>query len=403
MCYIISFLTWLVLTGLLNNVAFAETTYIVHIGLEGSFYDPPALIAAKGDIVIFSFDGLLHGVTQSSFENPCVPLPGGFNSGLYGNGANSTAPVPVWALHITDDTKPIYYFCQGIVPASHCSRGMAGAINPPSNTVFQDFLSRAKAVTGTPAPSVGVTLSGIGAFATNSPTPTITMAPTTTVSSTSSSSNTPTVTQTLRSSSHTNKGAVIGGAVGGTMAAMLLCLIVLFFIWYRRIRRQSQRTPSEQHPKESYEKSPDVHHAGYGEYNAQVPYHNNQQDSRRLGELETYAGQPVGVTSLRSDPVEQHQNIGVSLSDNRLTQHSASTGQDLAGVESSSNVPSRQSGYDIKEIAKELADYLQLAPSTTPLQDIGSSLEPIRELPNTPYVDQLARSTTTSRPPQYRI
>ncbi|TDL25316.1 hypothetical protein BD410DRAFT_635540 [Rickenella mellea] len=396
-----SSLALVVLVSLLNQFVFAQTTHPVHIGLEGSFYDPPALIATKGDIVVFSFDGLLHGVTQSSFDNPCVPLPGGFNSGLYGNGANSTAPVPVWALHITDDTQPIYYFCQGTVPASHCSRGMAGAINPPSNDVFEQYLSKAKAVTGTPTPSIGVTLSGIGAFATNTPTPTTTIVPTTTaappVPSTSSSSSTPTPTQPVQALSHVNEGAVVGGAVGGTIAAVLFCLIVLFFIWNRR---QKNIPPSAQYLRDPYEKSHGAHRAGYAEYGPQVPYQNYPQDGRRLGDLDPNAGPPVRAPSLRSDTVDQHQNVGASFSDNRLTQFS-DTRQDLAGVASSSNLPVRQSAYEIREIAKEVAEILKQQPPPAPQQDIASP-QPNRELPNSPDVDQISRSATSSRPPQYR-
>ena len=38
--------------------------------------------AAVGDIVEFTFHPKNHSVTQSSFAEPCTPLPGGFDTGL---------------------------------------------------------------------------------------------------------------------------------------------------------------------------------------------------------------------------------------------------------------------------------------------------------------------------------
>jgi hypothetical protein len=39
--------------------------------------------AAQGDIVVFTFFPKNHTVTQSSFAQPCTPLDGGFDTGLY--------------------------------------------------------------------------------------------------------------------------------------------------------------------------------------------------------------------------------------------------------------------------------------------------------------------------------
>ena len=38
--------------------------------------------AAVGDTVEFTFHPQNHSVTQSSFAEPCTPLPGGFDTGL---------------------------------------------------------------------------------------------------------------------------------------------------------------------------------------------------------------------------------------------------------------------------------------------------------------------------------
>jgi flagellar biosynthesis protein FliQ len=39
--------------------------------------------AVQGDIVVFNFHPKNHSVTQSSFKEPCTPLEGGFDLGLY--------------------------------------------------------------------------------------------------------------------------------------------------------------------------------------------------------------------------------------------------------------------------------------------------------------------------------
>jgi len=51
-----------------------------------------------------------HTVTQSSFETPCQPLEGGFNSGyVYILENTTTSNLPLWNLTITDDSKRKYY------------------------------------------------------------------------------------------------------------------------------------------------------------------------------------------------------------------------------------------------------------------------------------------------------
>lgn len=46
-----------------------------------------------------------HSVTQSTLDDPCTPLDGGFSSGLAGVGNDSAGPPPVWNLTITDDSE----------------------------------------------------------------------------------------------------------------------------------------------------------------------------------------------------------------------------------------------------------------------------------------------------------
>jgi hypothetical protein len=106
------------------------------LGITGIVPDPPTTAAQAGDIVNFVFGaGLVtlswlalkrltqgqnsvHSVTQTSFESPCVPLLGGFNSGLVSvpdtGGTNTT-----WSLHITDASQRSYmhvrFFIEGLL------------------------------------------------------------------------------------------------------------------------------------------------------------------------------------------------------------------------------------------------------------------------------------------------
>ncbi|KAF7344960.1 hypothetical protein MVEN_01658700 [Mycena venus] len=128
----------------------AQTTHVVNVGVEGSFYSPPTVSAGLNDTVMFVFGGDAHTVTQSSFESPCVRLDGGFDSGFNGRGPDFSQPPSVWTLRITNVSETIWYFCEASIPTSHCESGMVGAINPPSIPVYQQFVSAAKLVTSTP-------------------------------------------------------------------------------------------------------------------------------------------------------------------------------------------------------------------------------------------------------------
>ncbi|GLB43082.1 putative extracellular serine-rich protein [Lyophyllum shimeji] len=55
-------------------------TIDVSVGASGKFaFDPQFVTAQPGDMVNFMFHPKNHTVTQSSFDQPCVPLAGGKN------------------------------------------------------------------------------------------------------------------------------------------------------------------------------------------------------------------------------------------------------------------------------------------------------------------------------------
>ncbi|KAF8809971.1 hypothetical protein BYT27DRAFT_6510839 [Phlegmacium glaucopus] len=216
---------------------------IVNVGVEGSFYNSATISAQVNQTVIFQFAGDIHTVTQSTFEAPCTPLAGGFNSGLAGKGTNSSAPTPTWSLIVTNVSTPIWFFCEATRPTSHCTAGMVGVINPPSIDMYNQFVAAAKLVTGTPAPTISVALTGSGAFATQAPSATplpvtsSALATTSTLSSTSSvvtSTPSPTPTATAVSSTNPHLGAIVGGSVGGIVALIGL----IFMLWLFCLRKK---------------------------------------------------------------------------------------------------------------------------------------------------------------------
>jgi len=217
---------------------------LVNVGIQGSFYSPGTTSASENTVVTFEFFGFSHSVTQSSADDPCNPLPNGFHSGYYGTGTNNSGPVMAWNLMITNVSAPIWYFCAVGRPVFHCSVGMVGVINPPSQDAYNTFMINAKSVTTTA--SIGATpiLTGIGAFASSTPTTTV-LAVTVTPSSTSSSS-TPTPSSTSSSSPSPttapvqvvtpNLGVIVGGTVGGAIAIITF----MFALWYFCLRNKQQ-------------------------------------------------------------------------------------------------------------------------------------------------------------------
>jgi len=158
----------------LLSSASAQQTQLVQVGsvqtaTGGVFqFIPPSFNATNGTVVTFQFIGAPgnHTVTQSTFADPCDPVAGGFDSGwVFVPQSPALAQTPEWNLTITDDSKPIWFYCKQLSPAPHCSSGMVGAINAPaSGNTFAAFQSAAKSFGKTPGQGEGG-LVGLGASA----------------------------------------------------------------------------------------------------------------------------------------------------------------------------------------------------------------------------------------------
>ncbi|KAL0068272.1 hypothetical protein AAF712_004659 [Marasmius tenuissimus] len=231
----------LVLATFLSIVgpAAAQNIFSVSAGALGSFFVPDTISARTGDTVRFTFSKASHGVVQSSFDKPCVPLPGGFSSGVVNNNATT---VSTWDLQITNETA-IWFFCPLRVPVLHCTTGMVGAINPPSVSMVDDYKARSKLFNGS-NPSASLALSGIGAVASAPPSASSTILDSTSTLSGSTTSSfspktnasvTPTSTSANTGSPH-RTAATIGGAVAGAVALFAMIVIIIIFL-----RKRSQR------------------------------------------------------------------------------------------------------------------------------------------------------------------
>ncbi|KAJ7131924.1 hypothetical protein C8R46DRAFT_1140712 [Mycena filopes] len=149
------------------GVVSAQQVVTVKVGGDpGTLYTPNNINASIGTIVSFEFSGIPgnHTVTQSSLATPCEPLAGGFDSGWVF--FNSSGPAPVWNLTITDDTKPIWFYCKQLEPILHCKNGMSGVINLGQGNLSA-FKASASAVS-TVGEAEGAFV-GIGASATGAP------------------------------------------------------------------------------------------------------------------------------------------------------------------------------------------------------------------------------------------
>lgn len=83
----------------------AATTHQVTVGgAQGLIYSPSEVKAAIGDMVVFTFMAANHTVTQSTFDQPCVAMAGGMDSGFQANPDNTVNPPPQVAMQVMVDT-----------------------------------------------------------------------------------------------------------------------------------------------------------------------------------------------------------------------------------------------------------------------------------------------------------
>lgn len=132
---------------------------------------PPSVVAQNGSVITLIFSGSPgnHSVTQTSFNDPCQPLSGGFDSGFVHVPLDTYEGYPTWNLTITNDAISVWFYSAQTVPVLDCPGGMVGSINAPltGNETFLRFQQDALSLNATqyslqtPVPS----LNGVGANA----------------------------------------------------------------------------------------------------------------------------------------------------------------------------------------------------------------------------------------------
>lgn len=116
-------------------------------------FTPNDIRGSVNDTVTFKFSGATHDVTQSTFDDPCNYKTGGIITPQVSSSSTSF-------MITLNNTDPIYFFCS--VP-SHCGGGgtMVGVINSATGQTASDFMGKAKAASGSSAPSVKDAVGGV--------------------------------------------------------------------------------------------------------------------------------------------------------------------------------------------------------------------------------------------------
>ncbi|PGH02118.1 hypothetical protein GX51_04822 [Blastomyces parvus] len=122
-------------------------------GEAGLVFKPETINAAIGDMVIFDFLSQNHTATQSTFDQPCVRMAEGIDSGFMPNPNNTVNPAPNMQFQVTT-LDPVWMFCgQG----KHCEQGMVFSINPTAEKSQARFKELAMAGGAAPSPpSAGI-------------------------------------------------------------------------------------------------------------------------------------------------------------------------------------------------------------------------------------------------------
>ncbi|KAK7682631.1 hypothetical protein QCA50_014431 [Cerrena zonata] len=150
----------LVIAGLLSLAQAAVYTVTVGIvetdGQPGLGFDPSSIRPAAGDTITFTYalpeyiknpSVTQHSATQSTFENPCSKMDGGFDTGIQSTGSVNSNTGNSYDLTV-NDTNPLWFFSAA---NSDCKSGMVLAVNPPisGDQTAAAFQEKAKSSSGT--------------------------------------------------------------------------------------------------------------------------------------------------------------------------------------------------------------------------------------------------------------
>jgi plastocyanin len=118
----------------LVSVASAVDVQVVSVASSNNTlrFFPEKVTAPVGSMVQFQFRGGNHTVTQSTFDNPCMPISSvnasvlGIYSGYQPVAASmAMGQIPVFTIMV-NDTRPLWLYCS---QGRHCQNGMTMVIN----------------------------------------------------------------------------------------------------------------------------------------------------------------------------------------------------------------------------------------------------------------------------------
>lgn len=117
-----------------------QPTVQVIVGSAGSLsFEPTAVEAPVGTLLIFNFLALNHTLTQSSFSHPCENIDG-FDTGFNNFNPRNTSGEYI-TQYVVETTEPQWFFCAQEAPQSHCEAGMVFTLNGQNKT--HDFVKNA--------------------------------------------------------------------------------------------------------------------------------------------------------------------------------------------------------------------------------------------------------------------
>ncbi|KAI0783854.1 hypothetical protein BC629DRAFT_1593991 [Irpex lacteus] len=157
-------------------VAFAQAfTFTVTVGIDetnghqGIGFDPSTIVPAAGDTIVFTYalpeyiknpTSVQHSATQSTFDAPCTPKDGGFDTGVQSTGSANDGTGASFSLTV-NNTDPLWFFSS---VGADCKSGMVLSVNPPTSgdQTAAAFKAKAMASSGSQQSSASASSSGSG-------------------------------------------------------------------------------------------------------------------------------------------------------------------------------------------------------------------------------------------------
>ncbi|KAK7027613.1 putative SH3 domain protein [Favolaschia claudopus] len=126
-------------------------------GKKGLGFDPSSIHPIAGDVIVWEFRSGSHSAVQSTFDNPCTPKEGGFNSGVQTVDDNLEVDAPglPTVRLLVNDTEPLWFFDQA---GGLCNQGAVISVNPSASqtdAVFKANAAKAPASSGNPSSNSG--------------------------------------------------------------------------------------------------------------------------------------------------------------------------------------------------------------------------------------------------------